>query len=171
MIYEKSDQALIEGGHRAEESTHNVKAFFKEKIVGLAGLVQLVDRIYEKAPSEVIGPYVGQDFAEGATWHTMNFIVSQQVEDAVEQDTFEFEGQVMFMRVNNLADEVKLAPCFILLVPVFYRLLQVSCHIICVCAPKSIFAWVFNVRFELVSQTLVFLKIHGIPEIDLLSRL
>ena len=83
MVDEESDKALIEGGHRAEQSSHYVQTFLKEKFVSLTSLVQFVDRIYEEAPAKVFRAYVGQNFAECTTWHSMNFTVSEQVKDAV----------------------------------------------------------------------------------------
>ena len=49
----------------------------------------------------------------------MDLTVAQQVKDAIEKDALELQSQRVLVRADNLADEVKLAPCFVLFIPFF----------------------------------------------------
>ena len=91
--------------------------FFKEEIVSLPSLVQLIDGIYEEAPTEVVSTNISQNFAKSAARHTMDLAVAQQVKDAIEKDTLELQSQHVLVRADDLADEVKLAPCLVLFIP------------------------------------------------------
>ena len=49
---------------------------------------------------------MSQNFSEGSARYTINFTISQQVKDAIEEDTLELESDEVLVRMNNLPDKI-----------------------------------------------------------------
>ena len=76
MLDEEMYETLIESGHRAQMTSHNIEALIEEKIICLSCFLQFVDRVDEEAPTEVLCPDARQNLTESPTWHTNDLSVS-----------------------------------------------------------------------------------------------
>lgn len=61
----------------------NAESLDKEMFVSFANVIKFVDRVDEEAPAQILITHRAQNHTKSVTWHSLDFIVSEEAEDLV----------------------------------------------------------------------------------------